>query len=107
MKKILLTLGCLLFASTALYATPCEEVMQTIAEKIKNNGVKEFVLEAIDKGAPTDKKIVGVCAEGTKDIVYYRGKPEVSENPTVVVSLEDTQQKASDTTEVSEVQTAE
>ncbi|MDR0666984.1 MAG: DUF1161 domain-containing protein [Campylobacteraceae bacterium] len=94
MKKISLTLGCILFASAAVYATPCEEVMQTIAEKIKANGVKEFTLEAIDKGSFTDKKIVGVCGEGTKDIIYYKGKPaeEASQNIVIVYS-DDTQEE--------------
>ncbi|MDR0762204.1 MAG: DUF1161 domain-containing protein [Campylobacteraceae bacterium] len=88
MKKISLVLACILFESATLYATPCEEVMQMIAEKIKANGVKEFTLEAIDKGSSTDKKIVGVCGEGTKDIAYQRGKPtgEVSGNAILVVS---------------------
>jgi hypothetical protein len=73
--------------SAILYATPCEEVMQTIAEKIKKNGAKEFTLEAIDKGSPTDKKIVGVCGEGTKDIAYQRGKPtgEISEDAVILI----------------------
>jgi hypothetical protein len=108
MKKISLILSCLLLASTAVYATPCEEVMQMIAEKIKGNGVKEFTLEAIDKGAPTDKKIVGVCAEGTKDIIYYKGKPaEAASETTVVVSPEDTQQEVSETKQDTPDTTAE
>jgi hypothetical protein len=115
MKKISLALSCLLFASAALYATPCEEVMQMIAEKIKNNGVKEFTLEAIDKGSPTSKKIVGVCGEGTKDIVYQRGKPteELSEGATIVTSEKETQETSkakeavSETDEVSETKTSE
>jgi hypothetical protein len=93
MRKVSLALSCILCASAAIYATPCEEVMQKIADKIKNNGVKEFTLEAIDKGSPTDKKIVGVCGEGTKDIIYYKGKPAEDASANIVsVTPEDTQE---------------
>lgn len=73
MKKLLLALSCTLVASTAVYADSCETIKAQIAEKIKANGVTSFTLEAIDKGTATDKKIVGVCGGGTKDIVYQRG----------------------------------
>jgi hypothetical protein len=98
MKKISLALSCLLLGSAAVYATPCEEVMQMIAEKIKKNGVKEFTLEAIDKGSPTDKKIVGVCGEGTKDIVYQRGKPTepISESASTVVVPSESEEPLTD-----------
>lgn len=86
MKKILLTLGCTLLVSTAAYATNCEEVKQLIAEKITANGVSVFTLEAIEKGTATDKKVVGVCGGGTKDIVYQRGN--ASETTTVVEQSE-------------------
>jgi hypothetical protein len=88
MKRMLLAFSYILCVSATLYATPCKEVMQTIAEKIKKNGAKEFTLEAIDKGSSTNKKIIGVCGEGTKDIAYQRGKPtgEVSENEILVVT---------------------
>lgn len=92
MRKISLVASCLLFASAAVYATPCEEVMQTIADKIKNNGVKEFTLEAIDKGSPTEKKIVGVCGEGTKDIIYQRGKPTEELSEVAIVVTEEAQE---------------
>ncbi|MDR0407787.1 MAG: DUF1161 domain-containing protein [Campylobacteraceae bacterium] len=109
MKKMSLVLGFLLFTSAALYATPCEEVMQMIAEKIKNNGVKEFTLESIDKGTPTDRKIVGVCGEGTKDIIYYKGKPSntTSESIMFVISPEKAQENPEVKQDISETKTAE
>jgi hypothetical protein len=72
-KKLLLAASCLFIAFNAANATPCEEVIAMIAEKIKANGVVSFTLEAVDKGTETGKKVVGVCGEGTKDIVYQRG----------------------------------
>jgi hypothetical protein len=72
MKKAVLVLVCA--AVSAAFATPCEEVIDMIAGKIRANGVSSFTLEAIDKGSEVvDGKIVGVCGEGTKDIVYKRG----------------------------------
>lgn len=99
MKKISLVFSCILFASTVIYATPCEDVMQIIAEKIKKNGVKEFVLESIDKGSSTDKKIVGVCREGSKDIIYYKGKPAENASESIMIVTPE------DTTDTSETQT--
>ncbi|MDR2081208.1 MAG: DUF1161 domain-containing protein [Campylobacteraceae bacterium] len=82
MKKVVF--GLMFVGISALFATPCEEVINMIAEKIRANGVKEFTLEAVDKGSEIDGKIVGVCGEGTKDIVYKRGAaaPVVLDNTT-------------------------
>jgi len=82
MNKILLALGCTLAISNIAYADNCEEVKAMIGEKIKANGVPAFTLEAIPKGTATDKKIVGVCGGGTKDVVYQRGNAAPSQATT-------------------------
>lgn len=82
MKQVLLALSCTFVVSTAVYADNCEAVKAQIAEKIKANGVAEFSLEAIAKGTVTDKKVVGVCGGGTKDIVYQRGVASASASQT-------------------------
>ncbi|MDR3162477.1 MAG: DUF1161 domain-containing protein [Helicobacteraceae bacterium] len=71
MKKAALLVFCL---AGAAFATPCEEVMDNISQKILKNGVQVFTLEAVDKGAEVEGKVVGVCGEGTKDIIYIRGE---------------------------------
>ncbi|MDR3346917.1 MAG: DUF1161 domain-containing protein [Campylobacteraceae bacterium] len=88
MRKLFLASACLFLAFGAANATPCEEVVASIAEKIKANGVVAFTLEIIDKGAETDKKVVGTCGEGTKDIVYQRGNAAVSESSKDVADKE-------------------
>ncbi|MDR2790480.1 MAG: DUF1161 domain-containing protein [Campylobacteraceae bacterium] len=82
MKKVVF--GLAFVGISALFATPCEEVISKIDAKIRANGVKEFTLEAVDKGSEIDGKIVGVCGAGTKDIVYKRGSiaPVASDNAT-------------------------
>jgi hypothetical protein len=73
--KILMTVVALaLVASPAIaQVKPCEELKSEIETKIKNNGVKEFTLTIVDKGAAEDGKVVGTCDGGTKKIVYKRG----------------------------------
>ncbi|MDR0747387.1 MAG: DUF1161 domain-containing protein [Helicobacteraceae bacterium] len=71
MKKIALLIFCFVGAA---FATPCEEVIDTISQKILKNGVQVFTLEAVDKGAEVEGKVVGVCGEGTKDIIYVRSE---------------------------------
>ncbi|MFX9454173.1 DUF1161 domain-containing protein [Acinetobacter baumannii] len=44
-----------------------------IDAKIKASGVPAYTLEIVDKGRVTDKKVVGTCDGGTKEIVYQRG----------------------------------
>ncbi|MCU1727219.1 DUF1161 domain-containing protein [Pseudomonas sp. 7P_10.2_Bac1] len=75
MKKILVAVGLLSLAGTAFAAgKPCEELKSEIAAKIDANGVPHYTLEIVDKGTgPQDKKVVGSCEGGTKDIVYKRG----------------------------------
>ena len=74
MKKILLAVGLLSLAGTALAAgKPCEEVKSEIAAKIEANGAHHYSLTVVDKGAAADDKVVGSCEGGTKEIVYKRG----------------------------------
>ena len=74
MKKIILAIGLLSLAGTALAAgKPCEELKSEIAAKIEANGVKHYTLEAVKKGASTDGKVVGSCEGGTQELVYKRG----------------------------------
>ena len=74
MKKLLLAVGLLSIAGTALAAgKPCEELKSEIAAKIDAKGATGYSLEVVDKGASTDAKVVGSCEGGTKEIVYKRG----------------------------------
>ncbi|WP_348749384.1 DUF1161 domain-containing protein [Pseudomonas rhodesiae] len=74
MKKLLLAVGLLSIAGTALAAgKPCEELKSEIAAKIDAKGASGYSLEIVDKGASTDAKVVGSCEGGTKEIVYKRG----------------------------------
>jgi len=74
MKKLLLAVGLLSIAGTALAAgKPCEELKSEIAAKIDANGASGYSLEVVDKGASTDAEVVGSCEGGTKEIVYKRG----------------------------------
>ena len=50
----------------------CDELKDEIAKKIEANGVTNYTLEVVDKGAQTDGKVVGTCGGGTKEIVYTR-----------------------------------
>ena len=74
MKKLLLAVGLLSIAGSALAAgKPCEELKSEIAAKIDAKGASGYSLEIVDKGASTDAKVVGSCEGGTKEIVYKRG----------------------------------
>lgn len=74
MKKLVMALGLMTLAGTALAAgKPCEELKSEIAAKIDANGVSGYSLEIVDKGTATDGKVVGTCEGGTKEIVYKRG----------------------------------
>lgn len=73
MKKLLVALGLMALAGTALAAgKPCEELKSEIAAKLDAKGVSGYSLEIVDKGAATDGKVVGSCEGGTKEIVYKR-----------------------------------
>ena len=74
MKKLVVALGLMALAGTALAAgKPCEELKSEIAAKLDAKGVSGYSLEIVDKGAAADGKVVGSCEGGTKEIVYKRG----------------------------------
>lgn len=73
MKKLVVTLGLMMLAGTALAAgKPCEELKGEIAAKLDAKGVSSYSLEIVDKGAAAGGKVVGTCEGGTKEIVYKR-----------------------------------
>ena len=73
MKKLILALGLLSIAGTALAAgKPCEELKTEIAAKLDAKGVSGYTLEIVDKGASTGGKVVGTCEGGSKEIVYKK-----------------------------------
>ena len=72
-RMLMLAVGLFAVAGSAFAAKPCEELKAEIDAKIKANGVPAYTLEIVDKGSVTDKKVVGTCDGGTKEIVYQRG----------------------------------
>ncbi|OEC38984.1 hypothetical protein A7D27_20135 [Pseudomonas sp. 1D4] len=73
MKKLLLAAGVFVLAGSAMAAgKPCEELKSEIDAKIQAKGATSYTLEIVDKGSVTDKKVVGSCEAGTKEIVYQR-----------------------------------
>ena len=73
MKKLILALGLLSIAGTALAAgKPCEELKTEIAAKLDAKGVSGYTLEIVDKDASTGGKVVGTCEGGSKEIVYKK-----------------------------------
>lgn len=74
MKKLLLAVGLLSLAGGAMAAgKPCDELKADLDAKLQAKGVKSYSLEVVDKGTAGDKKVVGSCDAGTKEIVYKRG----------------------------------
>ena len=72
MKRVLMSLGLMLAAGSALAAgKPCEELKAEIAAKLDAKGVQGYSLEVVDKGDPSGK-VVGTCDGDTKEIVYSR-----------------------------------
>ncbi|MCJ8204057.1 DUF1161 domain-containing protein [Pseudomonas sp. RGM2987] len=73
MKKLMVALGLLSLAGGAFAAgKPCEELKSEIAAKLDAKGVSGYSLEIVDKGAAADRKVVGTCDGGTKEIVYKK-----------------------------------
>lgn len=73
MKKLILAVGLLSIAGTALAAgKPCEELKAEIAAKLDGKGVSGYTLEIVDKGAAAGGKVVGTCEGGSKEIVYKK-----------------------------------
>ncbi|MDY7567287.1 DUF1161 domain-containing protein [Pseudomonas sp. RTC3] len=74
MKKILLAVGLLSIAGTAMAAgKSCDDLKSEIDAKIKAKGASTYTLEVVAKGSAADGKVVGTCERGTKEIVYKRG----------------------------------
>ncbi|WP_338521860.1 DUF1161 domain-containing protein [Pseudomonas batumici] len=75
MKKLLLAVGLLSLAGTALAAgKPCDVVEKDIKDKLEAKGVHGYSLQIVDKAGNTgaDGKTIGSCASGKKEIVYKR-----------------------------------
>lgn len=72
MKQLMLAMGLLSAATSAFAAKSCEELKAEIDAKLKAKGVASYTLEIVDKGSVTDKKVVGSCELGSKEIVYQR-----------------------------------
>ncbi|EPJ81911.1 hypothetical protein CFII64_16966 [Pseudomonas sp. CFII64] len=74
MKKLLLAVGLLSIAGTTMAAgKSCDDVKADIDAKIQAKGATSYTLEVVEIGSVTDKKVVGSCEGGTKEIVYQRG----------------------------------
>lgn len=74
MKKLLLAVSLLSLAGAAMAAgKPCDELKADLDAKLQAKGVKSYSLEIVAKGTGADKKVVGSCDAGTKEIVYKRG----------------------------------
>ncbi|MFW0753553.1 DUF1161 domain-containing protein [Pseudomonas sp. H11T01] len=74
MKKLMLAVGLLSIAGTALAAgKPCEELKAEIAAKLDAKSISGYALEIVDKGAAAGGKVVGTCDKGAKVIVYKKG----------------------------------
>ncbi|WP_437879832.1 DUF1161 domain-containing protein [Pseudomonas sp. LRF_L74] len=74
MKQAILAVSLFVMAGSAFAAgKPCEELKAEIDAKIKANNVPSYTLDIVEKGAGGDKKVVGSCEAGTKEIVYQRG----------------------------------
>jgi len=72
MKKLIVAMGLFSLATSAFAAKPCEELKAEVDAKLKAKGVTSYTLEVVDKGSVTDKKVVGSCELGSKEIVYQR-----------------------------------
>ncbi len=75
--KTIAALAILLAAPVLVHAQAksCDDLKAEIAKKIEANGVKNYTLDIVDKGAQTDGKVVGTCGGGTKEIVYSKTAP--------------------------------
>jgi hypothetical protein len=81
--KTLATIAILLAAPVLVHAQAksCDDLKAEIAKKIEANGVKNYTLDVVDKGAQTDGKVVGTCGGGTKEIVYSKTAPATDNSP--------------------------
>lgn len=72
----LLFLSCGSFAQSeapAIAHKACDDLKAEIGKKLDAKGVVNYTLEIVEKGKPSDGKVVGSCDGGTKSIVYTRG----------------------------------
>lgn len=77
MKKYLFAVMAAMFAFAPLVANAgCEEVVESIQQKIVNNGVPatSFTLTVVDNDQATQAKgkVVGTCENDSKKIIYSR-----------------------------------
>lgn len=74
MRAVWVAFCIMVFAGPAYAGKSCDELKAEIETKIQGHGVKEFTLEILpaseDKG---DKKVVGTCEAGSKQILYRKG----------------------------------
>ena len=72
MKAYVLLIGTLAM-STAVLATPCEEVKTAIAAKLDAKHVTGYALDVVPADqAGSDAKVIGSCEGGAKKIVYTK-----------------------------------
>jgi len=58
--------------STAVLATPCEEVKSAIAAKLDAKHVSGYTLDVVPADQAGDSKVIGTCEAGAKKIVYTK-----------------------------------
>lgn len=74
MKKLILAVGLLSIAGTAMAAgKSCDDLKSEVDAKIKAKGASSYSLDVVAKGSSADGKVVGTCDAGKKEIVYKRG----------------------------------
>jgi len=71
MKAYVLLVGTLTM-STAVLATPCEEVKSAIAAKLDAKHVSGYTLDVVPADQAGDSKVIGTCEAGAKKIVYTK-----------------------------------
>jgi len=71
MKAYVLLVGSLAM-STAVLATPCEEVKSAIAAKLDAKHVSSYTLDVVPADQAGDGKVIGTCEAGAKKIVYTK-----------------------------------
>ena len=74
MKKLVMVAVLLMMASPVFAKKSCEELKSEVDAKIQAKGVKSYSLEIVPNEDVKDGKVVGSCDEGTKKIIYTRGK---------------------------------
>jgi len=74
MNKLLVIMAGLFVLAGNAFADgkSCDELKSEIDAKLQANHVTGYSLEIVDKGSEADKKVVGTCEAGSKDIVYSR-----------------------------------